>query len=111
MPPDLVLSSTLTDSNHPCLELVFMVPKCSSHCSSSVYIVINTEMKIKCGSYSLSLTPARLPHLLSLTEPSDVWRLMIHIGVHTVELQWLEHLRDYDKLFESGVVRVIEGLL
>ena len=26
MPPDLALSSTLIDSNHPCLKLVFMVP-------------------------------------------------------------------------------------
>ena len=29
----------------------------------------------------------------------------------TVELQWLEHLWDYEKLFETGVVRAIEGLL
>ena len=27
MPPDLALSSTLIDSNYPCLELIFMVPK------------------------------------------------------------------------------------
>ena len=27
MPPDLALSSTLTGSNYPCLELIFMVPK------------------------------------------------------------------------------------
>ena len=30
---------------------------------------------------------------------------------HTVELQWLEHLRDYENLFETGVVRATEGLL
>ena len=29
----------------------------------------------------------------------------------TVELQWLEHLLDYENLFETGVVRAIEGLL
>ena len=29
----------------------------------------------------------------------------------TVELQWLEHLWDYENLFETGVVRAIEGLL
>ena len=28
----------------------------------------------------------------------------------TVELQWLEHLWDYENLFETGVVRAIEGL-
>ena len=28
---------------------------------------------------------------------------------YTVELQWLEHPCDYENLFESGVVRVIEG--
>ena len=27
MPPDLALLSTLSGSNYPCLELVFMVPK------------------------------------------------------------------------------------
>ena len=30
---------------------------------------------------------------------------------NTVELQWLEHLWDYENLFETGVVRAIEGLL
>ena len=36
-----------------------------------------------------------------------------HHGNHesTVELQWLEHLWDYENLFETGIVRVIEGLL
>ena len=29
----------------------------------------------------------------------------------TVELQWLEHLWDYENMFETGVVRAIEGLL
>ena len=27
MPPDLALLPTLTGSNYPCLELIFMVPK------------------------------------------------------------------------------------
>ena len=27
MPPDLVLLSTRSGSNYPCLELIFMVPK------------------------------------------------------------------------------------
>ena len=30
---------------------------------------------------------------------------------YTVELQWLEHLWDYENLFETRVVRAIEGLL
>ena len=30
---------------------------------------------------------------------------------YTVELQWLEHLRDHENLFETGVVRAIEGSL
>ena len=30
---------------------------------------------------------------------------------YKVELQWLEHLWDYENLFETGVVRAIEGLL
>ena len=29
----------------------------------------------------------------------------------TVELQWLEHLWDYENLLEPGVVRPVEGLL
>ena len=28
---------------------------------------------------------------------------------NTVELQWLEHLWDYENLFETGVVQPIEG--
>ena len=28
-----------------------------------------------------------------------------------VELQWLEHLWDYENMFETGVARAIEGLL
>ena len=31
--------------------------------------------------------------------------------VNTVKLQWLEHLWDYENLFETGEVRAIEGLL
>ena len=31
--------------------------------------------------------------------------------VNTVERQWLEHLKDYENLFETGLVRAIEGLL
>ena len=31
--------------------------------------------------------------------------------LYTVELQWLEHLWDYENLFETGVVRAIEGFL
>ena len=29
--------------------------------------------------------------------------------VHTVELQWLEHLWDHENKFETGVVRANEG--
>ena len=32
------------------------------------------------------------------------------IDLNTVELQWLEHLWDFENLFETGVVRAIEGL-
>ena len=32
-------------------------------------------------------------------------------AVNTVELQWLEHLWDYENLFETAVVRGIESLL
>ena len=35
--------------------------------------------------------------------------LPVH-NVNTVELQWLEHLWDYENLFETGVVRAIEDL-
>ena len=31
--------------------------------------------------------------------------------LNTVELQWLKHLWDYENVFETGVVRAIEGLL
>ena len=30
---------------------------------------------------------------------------------NTVELQWLEHLWDYENVFETGVVRAIKGLI
>ena len=33
------------------------------------------------------------------------------VDTDTVELQWLEHLWDYENMFEIGVVRAIEGLL
>ena len=36
MPPDLALCLTLVSSNYPCLEHLFMVPRCSSHWSSTV---------------------------------------------------------------------------
>ena len=50
MPPDLALLSTITGSNYPCLELIFMVPKvfeplkfdCST-CPHASYIA--TRMK------------------------------------------------------------------
>ena len=29
--------------------------------------------------------------------------------INTVELQWLEHLRDHENQFEAGVVRANEG--
>ena len=31
--------------------------------------------------------------------------------MNTVELHWLEHLWDYENVFETGVVRASEGLL
>ena len=41
------------------------------------------------------------PHSIFIIPPA---------AVITVELQWLEHLWDYENLFEAGVVRAIEGL-
>ena len=35
--------------------------------------------------------------------------LYVHV-IFTVELRWLEHLWDYENLFEAGVVRATEGL-
>ena len=35
--------------------------------------------------------------------------LLAHLSESTVELQWLEHLWDYENLFETGVVRANEG--
>ena len=35
--------------------------------------------------------------------------ILMHVG--TVELQWLKRLWDHENLFETGVVRAIEGLL
>ena len=40
--------------------------------------------------------------------------ILLHAVVcftNTIELQWLEHFWDHENLFETGVVRVIEGLL
>ena len=34
-----------------------------------------------------------------------------HVLHYTIELHWLEHPRDYENLFETGLVRAIEGLL
>ena len=37
--------------------------------------------------------------------------LLTRFMINTVELQWLEHLWDYENVVETGVVRAIEGLL
>ena len=39
MPPDLALCLTLISSNYPCLEHLFLVPRCSSHWSSTVHVI------------------------------------------------------------------------
>ena len=33
------------------------------------------------------------------------------IMVNIIQLQWLEHLWDYENVFETGIVRAIEGLI
>ena len=38
----------------------------------------------------------------------DVLIQRTHINQYTVELQWLEHLWDYENMFETGVVRASE---
>ena len=48
------------------------------------------------------------PHAFKGEKPR--FRCLI-IQYSTVELQWLEHLWDYENLFETGVVRATEGLL
>ena len=37
--------------------------------------------------------------------------LLTRFMINTVELQWLEHLWDYENVVETGVVRAIKGLL
>ena len=39
-----------------------------------------------------------------------VYTHFAEVYLFTVELQWLEHLWDYETLFEARVVRAIEGL-
>ena len=34
--------------------------------------------------------------------------MYIGVDVHTVELQWLEHLRNHETMFETGVLRANE---
>ena len=42
---------------------------------------------------------------------SGVFMVEIIKKNYTVKLKWLEHLWDYENLFETGVVRATEGLL
>ena len=42
---------------------------------------------------------------------NELYILELCFSQPTVELQWLEHLCDYEDVFETGVVRAIEGLL
>ena len=50
--------------------------------------------------------PAKTGYKAVLKSAEIVGELPI---IHTVELQWLEHPWDYENLFETGVVRAIEG--
>ena len=36
--------------------------------------------------------------------------MLVHHKQYTVELDWLEHLRNHENMFETGVVRANEGL-
>ena len=46
--------------------------------------------------------------LMELLPFSDICNILFTLTI--VELQWLEHLWDYEIVFETGVVRAIEGL-
>ena len=72
----------------------------------------------------LTLFSAKAAHLIlyffrKLDEPlnNDLIKLLMlkklrpKVFTCAVELQWLKHLWDYENLFETGVVRAIEGLL
>ena len=57
---------------------------------------------------------AHLPeaHGLSHTGPQTMVLILPTVKIlHTVELQWLEHLWDHENEFETGVVRGNEGCL
>ena len=48
-----------------------------------------------------------------VVEVSEAWHMKNGAQPlpYTVKLQWLEYLWDYENLFETGVVRAIEGSL
>ena len=56
----------------------------------------------------LALQASSLPP--SATGVSVLQNSMFDAWDNTVELQWLEHLWDYENLFEARVVRAIVGL-
>ena len=35
-------------------------------------------------------------------------KVLVQRNQHTVKLQWLEHLRNYENMFETGVIRANE---
>ena len=65
---------------------------------------------------------SRGKRVISVRATEDLLYFLLPLGIHTVarinqltlytvELQWLEHFRDYENMFETGVVRATEGLL
>ena len=80
MPPDLALLPTLTGSNYPCLELIFMVPKVFEplkfDCIFMFLISVFYSPQINI------LMPALLPQfctsILEVLPPTKRW--VVHIG-------------------------------
>ena len=54
------------------------------------------------------MLPDRVSNPGSLTYESGALPIALRGPANTVELQWLEHLRDYENMFETGVVRASE---
>ena len=71
--------------------------------------------KLKCSLLQLLLRALRAKCLIRLILfPHIIDKFTVYkacVSRNTVELQWLEHLWDYENMFVTGVVRAIQGLL
>ena len=70
-----------------------------------VLILINGPAGINASFIYLKITASQLTKILS-SRHKILRNCSIH--VYTVELQWLEHLRDYENTLETRVVRAHE---